>query len=53
MPEARCASARYHQTHEKVIFWRPQVLYYTRSFKHIEALWFANVGNQVLQKFHF
>ncbi len=25
-----------------------QVLYYTRSPKHIEALWFANVGNQVL-----
>jgi len=24
------------------------VLYYCRSFKHIEALWFANVGNQVL-----
>lgn len=25
-----------------------QVLYYVRSFKHFEALWFANVGNQVL-----
>lgn len=24
-----------------------QVLYYVRSFKHFEALWFANVGNQV------
>ena len=24
------------------------MLYYCRSFKHIEALWFANVGNQVL-----
>ena len=26
----------------------PQVLYYVRSPKHLEALWFANVGNQVL-----
>lgn len=26
----------------------PQVLYYCRSPKHVEALWFANVGNQVL-----
>jgi hypothetical protein len=25
-----------------------QVLYYTRSLKHIEALWFANVANQIL-----
>ena len=24
------------------------MLYYCRSVKHIEALWFANVGNQVL-----
>ncbi len=25
-----------------------QVLYYVRSSKHMEALWFANVGNSVL-----
>ena len=24
------------------------MLYYCRSLKHVEALWFANVGNQVL-----
>ena len=25
-----------------------QVLYYVRSFLHIEALWFANVANQLM-----
>ena len=25
-----------------------QVLYYVRTPKHLEALWFANVGNQIL-----
>ena len=24
------------------------VLYYVRSFKHVEALWFANLANQIL-----
>ena len=30
------------------IAWMAQVLYYVRSFYHLEALWFANVANQLM-----